>query len=260
MTLLTRSTLKNLFKRGAVPSEVNFSDLIDSTVNKVDDGFAQSQEHGFMLAPQGKNRKLLSFFESIRDPNSSFSLSMNPDRSSKGVSIDDSDNNSVLFLREGGNIGIGTTTPSFKLQVDGMAGMSGRVGTFKHGKVKANGEWQTIIDELEGVNAFEVVAQAAGPEKRGKYALTYAIALCNYGTGKVEHVKSTYRRALGFLFDRISFRWVGNEDEYKLQVKTTQSYGLKGEGKNSTPCEIRFYASKLWDDSMFGPTPKSGRE
>ena len=78
MTLLTRSTLKNLFARGSVPSEVNFSDFIDSTINKVDDGFSQSAEHGFMLAPQGSNRKLMSFFDSIRDSNAAFSLSLNP--------------------------------------------------------------------------------------------------------------------------------------------------------------------------------------
>ena len=155
MTLLTRSTLKNLFKRGSVPSEVNFSDLIDSTINKVDDGFAQSQDHGFMLAPQGKNKKMLSFFESIRDSDSSFSLSLNPDRHSNGLSIDDKEHQSILFLKENGNVGVGTTSPKFKLEVAGMAGMNGRVGTFASGEVKADGEWQTIISGLEGVNAFD---------------------------------------------------------------------------------------------------------
>jgi len=74
MALLTRNTLKNLFKRGMVPSEVNFSDLIDSTINKVDDGFSQSNKDGFMLAPQGPNHKLISFFESIRDPHPALAL------------------------------------------------------------------------------------------------------------------------------------------------------------------------------------------
>lgn len=139
MTLLTRSTLKNLFTRGSVPSEVNFSDFIDSTVNKVDDAFSQSPEHGFMLAPQGPNRKLMSFFESIRDADSAFSLSLNPNRHSKGLSVDDAEHKSVLFLRNTGDIGIGTTTPRYKLEVNGMTGMAGRVGTFASGEVKAWG-------------------------------------------------------------------------------------------------------------------------
>ena len=250
MTLLTRTTLKNLFKRGAVPSEVNFSDLIDSTVNKVDDGFAQSQEHGFMLAPQGQNRKMMSFFESIRDPQSSFSISMSPDRGTKGISLDNSTGDSILFMRDNGNVGIGSTTPRFKLEVAGMAGMDGRVGTFASGEVKANREWQTIIDGLEGINAFEVIAQASGPDGIGRYGLTHAIALCNFGSGIIKQTKSTYS-SIFHIFHRISFRWQGDKNGYKLQVRTSQNYGSKNK-KKGNHCMIRFYASKLWDTSMFG--------
>lgn len=249
MALLTRSTLKNLFKRGSVPSEVNFSDLIDSSVNKVDDGFSQSNHHGFMLAPQGPNRKLISFFESIRDPKAAFSVSMNPNSYSQGLSFNDMEDESVLFLKQGGNVGVGTTTPHFRLEVNGMTGMKGRVGTFASGEVKANGDWQTIIEDLEGLQAFELIAQAGAREGRGRYAMTYALALCNYGNGTMQQLKSTYRPITGFMFDRIKFRWVGNEGVYKLQVKTASNYGyLDEEGKR--PAMIRFYASKLWDHKM----------
>lgn len=255
MTLLTRSTLKNLFTRGSVPSEVNFSDFIDSTVNKVDDGFSQSPEHGFMLAPQGPNRKLISFFESIRDSESAFNISLNPTRHSKGLSFDDTKHNSILFLRETGNVGIGTTTPQYKLEVNGMAGMAGRVGTFAHGQVKANGEWQTIIDRLEGIQAFELIAQAGAQEGRGRYAFTYAIAISNHGVGKIQHIRTTYSRLIGRLFDRVSFRWIEGNDGYQLQVRTFQNYGPIGEKdekgtKTAKHAQIKYYVSKLWDESM----------
>lgn len=249
MTLLTRSTLKNLFTRGSVPTEVNFADFIDSTVNKVDDGFSKSAEFGFMLAPQGENRKLMSFFESIRDPKAAFSISLNPTRHAKGLSVADKDDNSILFLKDTGEIGINTVTPNFALEVNGMMGVNGRVGTYASGKVPANGEWQTIVDGLDGIQAFELVAQASGKEGRGKYGFTHAIALSNYGVGKINHLRSTYSRILGPLFHKISFRWAKGNNGYRLQVKTTQSYGYLDE-KNEKPAQIRFFVSKLWDHTM----------
>jgi hypothetical protein len=252
MTLLTRSTLKNLFTRGAVPTEVNFSDFIDSTVNKVDDGFSQSPEFGFMLAPQGANRRLMSFFESIRDSDPAFSLSLNRTRHAKGLSVDileEQKPKSILFLKDTGEIGIGTTSPRFELEVNGMVGANGRVGTFASGSVNADGEWQTIIDRLEGVQAFEVIAHASGKEGRGKYALTHAIAVSNYGVGKINQVRSTYNKILGPLFHRVTFRWAKGNDGYRLQVKTTQNYGYLDD-KEEKRAQIKYYVTKLWDTSM----------
>ena len=65
--LFTRESLKHFFKKGKFPSEVHFSHLIDSSVNKLDDGFAKSEEDGLQLAPQGKSDRLISFFKHIND-------------------------------------------------------------------------------------------------------------------------------------------------------------------------------------------------
>jgi len=248
MALLTRSTLKNLFKRGMVPSEVNFADFIDSTVNKVDDGFSQSSLDGFMLAPQGPNKRLMSFFDSIRDPNAAFSLSMNPTPHSEGLSFNDDENNSMLFLRKGGNVGVGTTIPNFKLEVNGMAGFKGRVGTHLVDSVPADGRWHPILTDLEGVQAFEIMAYAGGREKRGKYALSHAFALCTYGKGKVKHVKASY----GLLWRKISFRWTGTETNFKLEVKTAGNYGYLDEDEKQQ-AKLRFWVTKLWDDTTMLP-------
>lgn len=245
MALLTRSTLKNLFKRGNVPTEVNFADLIDSTVNKVDDGFAQSSTEGWMLATQGPDQKLLSFYESIRDPNSMFNVSLNPSRHSKGLSFNDENNDSVLFLRDNGNIGINTTLPRYKLEVKGMVAMEGRVGIYKTGEIPADGRWHTILDELEGMKAFEIFARAEGRKGRGRYAMTHAVALGLYGKGRIEAIKASY----GWFFQKIKFRWKGSIDSYRLEMCTAGNYGFT-DTNNRNQAVVRYYIAKLWDDAM----------
>jgi len=248
MALLTRNTLKNLFKRGMVPSEVNFSDLIDSTINKVDDGFSQSNKDGFMLAPQGPNHKLISFFESIRDRHPAFSVSLNPNTNQSGLSINNEENQSILFLKSNGNVGIGTTNPAFRLDVHGMAGMGGRVGTFAVGEIPADGRWHALLTDLEGVQAFEIMAHAAGRLGRGKYALSHAIALSTYGQGSIRHIKASY----GFFWRKISFRWTGTENNYRLEARTAANYGFLDQDEKK-PVLLRYWITKLWDDNSMLP-------
>jgi hypothetical protein len=262
MGLLTRSTLKNLFKRGNVPNEVNFSDLIDSTVNKVDDGFALSTTEGWMLSPQGQDQRLMSFYDSIRDPYSALNISVNPNRHSKGVSLNTYDKEkddgktytSVLFLRDNGNIGIHTTIPRYRLEVKGMVGSEGRVGIYKTGEVPADGRWHPILEDLQGLKAYEIFAQAVGRKGRGRYAMTQAVAIGMYGKGTIEGIKASY----GWFFQKIKFRWCGNVDGYRLEICTAGNYGFTDE-QNRQPATIRYYISKLWDDAML-PYGATGTE
>ena len=57
--------------------------------------------------------------------------------------------------------------PKTKLDVNGILGAKSRVGTYKMGKVPADGRWHDIIVELNGSHAFEVVAHVGKP-KSGK--------------------------------------------------------------------------------------------
>ena len=158
-------------------------------------------------------------------------------------------------------MGIGTMLPNFKLEVNGMVGMSGRVGTFQSGEIPADGRWHTIVKDLAGVQGFEILAYAGGRSGRGKYAISQAIALATYGQGSIRHVKASY----GFFWRKISFRWVGTENDYRLEAKTAGNYGFTDE-KEKNQAMLRFWVSKLWDDSTMLPegmtthvTPKNNK-
>ena len=251
MALLTRSTLKNLFRRGNSPTEVNFADFIDSTVNKIDDGFAKNAEDGLQIAPQGGSRKLLSFYDNIRDKNASWTVALGSEKSQSGLSFSDGDNN-ALFLRDGGNVGIGTDMPMYNLDVNGTAAMRGRIGTFAKGEVPADGNWQTILSGLDGPHAFEVVARLDGAKGRGKYAMTHAIAIATYGKSSwaIKHTRAYF----GWWWHGVSLRWTGSVHNYTLQIRSRSHYGLDDYGN---PYFIRFHITNLWDDADFTPLPSA---
>jgi hypothetical protein len=70
MALLNRQSLKNYFKKGSAPTEQHFIDLIESSINIVDDGIARGVDQGFRISPIGHSNRLLSFFKNMqkRDP------------------------------------------------------------------------------------------------------------------------------------------------------------------------------------------------
>ena len=147
MEIFNRSTLKRFFQRGQIPTEVHFANLIDSTINKIDDGFAKNVEDGLKLSPIGDSQKLISFFEDIKETHSAWSISVNPNERSKGLSISEGKVGSRLFMQKGGNIGLGTTSPLFPLEVDGAVGMKARIGTYpRKAVISADGEWHIMIE------------------------------------------------------------------------------------------------------------------
>ncbi|CAM3704031.1 hypothetical protein VA7868_01488 [Vibrio aerogenes CECT 7868] len=57
-----RSTLKNYFRQGMMPSAEHFGDLIDSCVNEVDEGFSKPPASGLQLTALDQQH-LLSFYQ-----------------------------------------------------------------------------------------------------------------------------------------------------------------------------------------------------
>ena len=91
----------------------------------------------------------------------------------------------------------------------------------------ANGEWQTLLPNLEGLSAFEIVGYAQGCKGEGKYSVIHSIAI-NAHTGKrgrIQYCRDYY----GWKWwRRVKLRWIGNTFDYQLQIKTCSDYGGDG--------------------------------
>ncbi len=255
MPLRERLVLKSFFASGKRPSEGDFEDLIDSCINRIDDGFSKSADQAFQLTPAG-NGSLLTFFkntQAIKSQIPSWSLTLNTE--ANGLSFDEIQNGkpvSRLFIKEGGNVGIGTANPSFPLEVQGTIGMTGAIGTYLNSSsakpLAADGEWKVLIPGLQKIRAFEVVAMATGGDGSGKHALLHAIVLSTFGKSKSAINKTVAR--FGPCRDRLEIRWNGEWDRekkgeqegYQLQIRTRSNFGEKG--------VIQYHVKNLWDDKF----------
>ena len=268
-----RKTLKGYFSRGSLPTERHFADLIDSSVNRLDDGFTHSPDNGWQVAGTDERSRLVALYQDLRKleaklPAWLLELPANDDAQPGGLSFSVLDaptaapktsppdptpgapapatqppTVSRLHLQADGKVGIGTTRPTDQLDVRGFVASRGRIGMYTDdtrasNEVDADGEWHTILSNLQGLNAFEIVAAAYGLPGRGRYAITHATALSAFGRSR----NRIYQRDAWFWgwFQRIRFRWVGDLNSYSLQMRTASSYGPGS--------RIVYHITHLFDD------------
>lgn len=252
MNLKNRETLKEFFKKGKMPAEGNFEALIDSMVNRIDDGFSKDMENGLMLSPEGSSKNLIGFFRSIEQKSAVWTMAIDADDKHRGLCFHETGQHGGvrLFLQEGGNVGVGTIAPAYTLDVNGLAGMKGRVGTFASGTIPADGKWHNVLSDLNGCQAFEVLARVGQPGK-GRYALMHATAASTFGRShdKIERMQAHY----GWWWNKLKIRWTGDTFSYGLQVRSRRNYGKDN--------PIHFHITKLWGDEEMGfaSTDKTGR-
>ncbi|SNR14673.1 adhesin [Tenacibaculum jejuense] len=241
--LLNRQSLKVLFTAGARPKESNFFSLIDSMVNKVDDGISKTEEDGLILSPEGKeSNRVMSFYQNVEDdiPQWSIDLNQQDDKSLSIIApITEKEHNNVIAFQKTGEVGIGTRKPKTTLEVNGTLGTNTRVGTYKIATVPADGQWHDILTNLDGCVAFEIMAQV-GKEKSGRYALLHAHAVSTFG--KSHHKIRKTQAHYGWFWNKIAIRFTGSTYNYKLQLKTKSNYG--------DDVDIKYHITKLWDTQM----------
>lgn len=245
MALINRQTLKNYFQKGGFATEKHFVDLIDSSLNMIDDGISINQKQGFKLNPIGFSNRLMSFFKKATQNEPDFTVNINQDNV-EGLSINNREGDPLLKFDQNKQIGVHTNEPRFDFDVRGVLGIDSKSGNHIVGEVDGDGSWQTIISNLDGINGFEVVASIRGKMGSGRYAMAHAIALSTFG-GKSSRnrIKNTHAY-YGSFMNRLSFRWVGEMHNYELQVRTRRHYGVSE--LDGQPYKIKFNVSRFFSE------------
>lgn len=250
MAKKNRSTLKRYFRRGALPTEDQFNDLIDSTLNTIDEGFDKSPEHGFEISLVGSHPRLVSFFKSGVARDAVWAIDY--DREHERLLIRKpgaaGDTPAAMTFDDRGQVGINCQHPRHTLDVGGIVAAEGRLGANPGDQetVAADGRWHNITAALSGCQAFEVMA-GVGSKGTGRYALMNAIAMNTYNPRgwwfnflnlkKKIRYQQAYYLARG---NRIQLRWHSEGEHYYLQMRTVCPYG--------DDIRIRFYLTRLWFD------------
>jgi hypothetical protein len=270
MAIKNRRTLKNYFRNGSVPSQEEFEDLIDSSLNLIDEGFDKTPDQGFQIAQLGDSGKLISFSKAELGASSLYFMNIDE---SNNLTIGSRLHPSILCLLEKADqeirVGIGLDAGradiqpdigAIKLDIGGAVRAEGRIGVVSQYNSEervalADGQWHSITDDLSGCQAFEVMAGAGGPKSQGRYALMNAIAMNAYHPRgilfnflnlkrKIKCHHAYYRSRN----DKLGLRWSGQggkNSNYRLQIRSNANYGADTNGE---PLKIRYYCTRLWFD------------
>ncbi len=241
MAQKTRNSLKDLFKKGKMPQDGDFADLIDSMLNLTDDGMSKTINDGLLLKPvSNSSQKLLSFFKSIEDKSPIWAIKVNKDNGNWGIYNRQQQPALSISQDVNGNsqVGIATDEPQTTLDVRGTVSMTGRIGNQSH-RILADGEWHTVIDNLNGCHAFEIMA-GVGKPKTGKYALLHATVLSTFGDShqEIKELQAHY----GAGTNKIQLRWQGTTFDYALEMRTKTNYGDN--------VHIQYFITQLWFDEL----------
>lgn len=251
--------LKNIFSEGALPSESNFSVLIDSMFNLKDDEIDELLDGPLKLYVSDNEKHdddtkntLLAFYDDVAEKakqGSWFIQLQNSEDHEGGKNLvikSRLDEKSVVVFEPNGKI----VFDSPNLEVKGDVRFRGLKGSFGAEKEapKADSGWQPLIIGVEPPAMFSIVA-GIGQDRNSGYAMVYAIASIVPTTRKKGWWQMTPKNARihvlqsysGGLRSKIDFRWLENADNkklYDLNVRTRKNHG--------SDTRIKCNVTELW--------------
>ena len=134
MEKLDRNALKNKFKKGRMPSEQDFSNLIDSMVNILEEGFDKTSRDGLKISQLMGSGRLLSFYKNIAVESPQWFLELSTSENKLHFGTPQSPRVLSLYSQGGGvdgpnnlrvAVGINKENPQTTLDVDGNVDVGG---------------------------------------------------------------------------------------------------------------------------------------
>ncbi len=124
-----RTTLKGYFSTNKIPTQDNFADLIDASLNQQNDGIRKLPAAPVSIQADGASnglQELISFYGNFSNAVPTWSFDQNPrvnpkqaNSARQGFNIKDGGGTSRLFIdKTTGNIGLGTINPAGKLDIN----------------------------------------------------------------------------------------------------------------------------------------------
>ncbi len=255
-----RDELKGRFQKGMLPDEEDFRDLIDSSVNPLEDGFEVNKNDGIKVSALPE-QPLITVYAGQKD-NVKRQWQLNVPEAGNALNLVNLTQGPLLsFGATKKHIGINKETPEHTLDVEGVVSSTGRIGAFKDNsifedEVIADGKWKTILSGLEACNMFEVVAGVRGKSGSGNIAILHAIAMNAFNPLSKIPFLSNHKRKIkhqhayfSSRWDRICLRWVTNpkdKSKYSLQIRTVRDYTVMEPGKATKKYKIKFRITQLW--------------
>lgn len=252
---IKRESLKQRFQTGRMPMEEDFSILIDSMVNMVDEGFAKTDRDGLRIDQIAEGR-LVSFYENLAVNSPQWFLQMGASEGGErplhlAPRWSDAETGALTLARKPTlagpprlAVGVNNRAPRHELDVVGTVSAHGRRGRDGSMRALADGNWHAVTEPLRGCHALEIVAgTGATSDAEGKYSLVHAIAVKAFGgRGRITTTQSNF----GSGCSRLQLRWhhpnPDDPDAYVLQVRTHCGYESGG--------AIRYHVAELWSDPL----------
>lgn len=239
MAIRNRNTLIEGFSKGQRPTADDFKNLIDSTVNILDDGFSKDAQSGIKLAPISEQEgTVMTFLQNMTDDMGGkweFAILNNDMKISH---VNDTATGQSILLKQNGEIEIGKEGSD--VTIKGTLHAEQRSGRTVTKKMIANGKWQDLTDYLEGIHALEVVC-VMGKRHTGKHAVLIAHATHCFGAKpRIRKVRSHF----GIFGNKLLIRWVKSKNDRACKLQVRSRFMLGNE------IIIRGSITSLWDNPL----------